>query len=386
MIRVLVVDDSALVRKILTEELSKFEDIEVVGTAVDPYVARDKIVRLQPDVLTLDVEMPRMDGLSFLAKLMEHYPIPVVICSSLTPKDSETAIRALALGAVDVVAKPGGSFSVPDVRETLVRAIRTAARAHVVRTPSRAVASTNEPPFCVPASSRAANNPDGAPSLVEDLVDADAARETWRSTVSRAPLIDTTHKILAIGASTGGTQAIEAVLRELPHDGPGTVIVQHMPEHFTGAFAKRLNGLCAMEVREARDGDPVVPGVALIAPGNKHLVLQLSGARYIARIKDGPPVHHQRPAVDVLFQSVARNAGRNAVGLILTGMGADGAKGLLAMRDAGAHTIAQDEASCVVFGMPKEAIKLGAADEILPLGRVAGAAMAAVGGKAGVRR
>jgi two-component system chemotaxis response regulator CheB len=344
-IRVLVVDDSALVRKILSDELGKQPDIEVVGTAIDPYVAREKIVRLRPDVVTLDVEMPRMDGLSFLAKLMRHFPLPVVVVSSLTTKNSDTAIRALALGAVDVVAKPGSAFSTAGIGEELARAVRTAAAARVEPRSSAAPAS-----------------------------DATVAV----SPAALAAHLETTHKILAIGASTGGTQAIECVLRALPANAPGTVIVQHMPEHFTGAFAKRLNGLCAMEVREARDGDYVVPGLALIAPGNKHMVLQLSGARYVARVKDGPPVHHQRPAVDVLFQSVARHAARNAIGVLLTGMGADGAKGLLAMREVGAHTLAQDERTCVVFGMPKEAIRLGAADEIVPLPEMAHAILRAL--------
>lgn len=342
MIRVLVVDDSAIVRKVLTEELSKFNDIEVVGTAMDPYVARDKIVKLKPDVVTLDVEMPRMDGLSFLAKLMKHYPIPVVIVSSLTPKNSEAALRALELGAVEVISKPGSQFSTPDVAHHLVHAIRAAA---VAKLPQRQK-TTESPP--VTASS------------------------------VQLSQLQTTHKILAIGASTGGTQAIETMLRRLPVTAPGTVIVQHMPAGFTATFAERLNRVCAMEVREARDGDSVVPGVALLAPGNYHMLLTQSGARYMVRIKDGPRVHYQRPSVDVLFQSVARSAGRNAVGVILTGMGADGAKGLLAMRQAGAHTIAQDEHTCVVFGMPKEAIALGAAAEVVPLPHIADAALRAL--------
>ena len=339
MIRVLIVDDSALVRKILSDELGRHPDIEVVGTAIDPYVAREKIVRLRPDVITLDIEMPRMDGLSFLSKLMRHFPMPVIVVSSLTPKNSDTAIRALSLGAVDVIAKPGSAFSTSGIGEELARAVRTASRARVAR------------PVLPPATRVATPNASPEPVVI-------------------GAHLETTHKVLAIGASTGGTQAIESVLRALPANAPGTVIVQHMPEHFTAAFAKRLDGICAMEVREAKDGDYVVPGLALIAPGNKHMVLQLSGARYVARIKDGPPVHHQRPAVDVLFQSVARHAGKNAIGVVLTGMGADGAKGLLAMREAGAHTMAQDEKSSIVFGMPKEAIKLGAACEILSLGDV----------------
>jgi two-component system chemotaxis response regulator CheB len=332
-IRVLVVDDSAVIRKVLTEELSKYEDIDVVGSAMDQYVARDKIVALQPDVITLDLEMPRMDGLSFLSKLMKHYPMPVVVVSSLTQKNSETALMALQLGAVEVVAKPGSQFSLPDIHRQLVRAIRTAATAQVRRP--------------------------------QDHKPAEAAISDPKS-LPRAQL-RTTHKILAIGASTGGTQAIESVLMGLPADCPGTVIVQHMPEFFTTSFAKRLDSLCALEVREAKDADSVVPGVALVAPGNKHMILQQSGATYHVRIKDGPPVHHQRPAVDVLFASVSQSAGPNSVGVILTGMGADGAKGLLQMHECGAYTIAQDEKSCIVFGMPKEAIKLGAADEIRPL-------------------
>lgn len=332
MIRVLIVDDSALVRRVLTEELSRYDDIEVVGTAVDPYVAREKILRLRPDVITLDVEMPRMDGLSFLEKLMRHYPIPVVIVSSLTPKNSEAAMRALALGAVEVISKPGSMFSTPDVGRELVHAIRAAAAARV----------------------------------------RNAMQEPEIANGTAAPIqLATTHKVLAIGASTGGPRAIETVLRGLPADAPGTVVVQHMPEKFTASFAERLDQVCAMEVREARDGDGVVPGVALIAPGNRHMVLQKDGARYVVRIKDGPPVHHQRPSVDVLFVSVARAAGRNAIGMLLTGMGSDGARGLLAMRESGATTLAQDESTAVVFGMPKEAIRLGAADHVLPLPQMA---------------
>lgn len=346
MIRVLVVDDSALVRKLLTEELSRYDDIEVVGTAVDPYVAREKIVTLKPDVITLDVEMPRMDGLSFLVKLMKHYPVPVIIVSSLTPKNSDAAIRALSLGAVDVIAKPGSAMSVPDISRQLVQSIRAASRAKLVK--------RTEPAASTAAVTR------GAPVLAG---------------------LSMTHKIIALGASTGGTQALEAVLTKLPPAMPGIVICQHMPEKFTASFAQRLNSVCAIEVREAKDGDVVIPGVALVAPGNFHMMLTLSGAQYQVRVKDGPRVHHQRPAVDVLFASVAKYAGRNAVGAILTGMGADGAKGLLQMRDAGAHTIAQDEASCVVFGMPKEAIKIGAAADILPLGEIAHALQAAVSGE-----
>lgn len=344
-IRVLVVDDSAVVRKALSEELSRYPDIEVVGTAIDPYAARDKIVELRPDVLTLDVEMPRMDGLSFLERLMQHYPIPVVIVSSLTPKHSEAAVRALALGAVDVVPKPGTQYSVPDVERHLVAAVRAASRARLTKR------------------------------------DPAAPRPAAASSAAHIGQIRTTDRLLAIGASTGGTGAIESVLRSFPANAPGTVITQHMPAGFTASFAQRLDQQCAVQVREARDGDIITPGLALIAPGNYHLLVQRSGAQWIARVKDGPLVHHQRPAVDVMFQSVAKAAGRNAVGVILTGMGEDGAKGMLAMREAGAWTIAQDEATSVVFGMPRAAIEMGAACEIRALSDVPAALFAAVNGR-----
>jgi two-component system chemotaxis response regulator CheB len=333
-VRVLIVDDSALVRKILTEQLSACQDIQVVGAASDPYIARDKIAQLKPDVVTLDIEMPRMDGLTFLAKLMKFYPLPVIIISSLTPQNSENALRALQLGAVEVISKPGSQYSVMEDASRLIRAIRTAAQARPMR--------QNEKPAEV-ANMPAIDN----------------------------PRLSTTHKVLAIGASTGGTVAIETVLRELPVHCAGTVIVQHMPEFFTAAFAKRLDSVCRLEVREAKDNDSVIPGVALVAPGNKHMVLQTSGANYLVKIKEGPLVHYQRPSVDVLFQSVARSAGMNAMGVLLTGMGSDGAKGLLSMRQSGAYTVAQDEKSSVVFGMPKEAINLGAACEVTPLSQIA---------------
>lgn len=330
MIRVLIVDDSAVVRKVMTEELSRYDDIEIVGTAVDPYVARDKIVELRPDVITLDLEMPRMDGLSFLAKLMKHYPMPVVVLSSLTPKNSELALKALDLGAVEVLCKPGAAYSTKNISHHLALAIRSAA-----------VANVN-------------HHTDTSQALTEKAPTSNL-------------LVHTTHKVLAIGASTGGTKAIEAVLTCMPATTPGTVIVQHMPEHFTTSFARRLNEICSMEVREACDNDRVVPGVALIAPGNQHMVLIRNGGTYVVKLKGGPRVHYQRPSVDVLFQSVAKNAGRNAVGVMLTGMGADGAKGMLAMKESGAHTMAQNEATCVVYGMPKEAVKIGAVNEELAL-------------------
>ncbi|MFP4055026.1 MAG: chemotaxis response regulator protein-glutamate methylesterase, partial [Phycisphaerae bacterium] len=333
-IKVLIVDDSAVVRQVLSKELSRARDLEVVGTATDPFVARDKIVQLKPDVITLDMEMPRMDGLTFLQKLMKHYPLPVVVVSSLTPEGSETSLAALEAGAVDVVCKPGSMYSVGELSDTLIEKIRIA-------------------------------------SCVRSFRKSSEKKTTRPNPIASVALGQTTHKILAIGASTGGTEAIKAVLTRLPVSTPGTVIVQHMPEHFTAAFAERLNGICAMEVREARNGDAVVPGVALLAPGNYHMALKRSGARYFVEIKNGPRVHHQRPAVDVLFHSVANHAGKNAVGAILTGMGADGAAGLLAMRNAGAHTIAQDEQTCVVYGMPKEAVKLEAVEQVVPLDRIA---------------
>jgi len=329
-IRVLIVDDSALVRKVLTMELSKCRDIEVVGSAADPYVARDKIVRLRPDVITLDLEMPRMNGLAFLAKLMKYYPLPVVVVSSLTPKNSEAAIKALELGAVEVICKSGSASRTPEISHPLIHAVRAAASAQITKQQGTLEASAT-------------------------------------SSATHPFPFQAANKVLAIGASTGGTQAIESVLRDLPPTFPGTLIVQHMPEEFTASFARRLNQICQMEVREAHDSDPVGPGVALVAPGNRHMLLQQSGARYLVRIKTGPAVNHHRPSVDVLFQSVARSAGSSSVGVLLTGMGADGAKGLLAMHEKGAYTLAQDEKTCVVFGMPREAIKLGAVDDVIPI-------------------
>ncbi|MCX5827450.1 MAG: chemotaxis response regulator protein-glutamate methylesterase [Deltaproteobacteria bacterium] len=333
-IKVLIVDDSAIVRKIFSEELSRYPDIEIIGTAPDPFVARDKIVNLQPDVITLDIEMPRMDGLTFLKKLMKYYPVPTIVVSSLTPKGGKMTLEALDIGAVDVIAKPGGSYSVGDMSSQLADKIRAASRVNMS-----------------PAT--------GASSAVRE-----------KSEPMKA-LTQTSHKVIAIGASTGGTEALKNVLMKLPPNIPGIVVVQHMPANFTTAFADRLNTLCQFQVKEAQDNDTVVPGTCLIAPGNFHMLLRRSGARYYVEVKTGPMVHHQRPAVDVLFKSTAKYAGANAVGVILTGMGADGAEGLKEMKDAGAGTIAQDEKSCVVFGMPKEAIKLGAADKVLPLDHIA---------------
>lgn len=331
-IKVLIVDDSAVVRKIFSEELSKYHDIEVVGTAPDPYVARDKIVALHPDVITLDIEMPRMDGLTFLRKLMKHFPLPTIIVSSLTPKGGKLTLEAMEIGAVDVIAKPGSSYTVGNMSTQLADKIRAAAWAKVIRKDKDVTDSENVP---------------------------------------LKALAETSHKVIAIGASTGGTEALKVVLSKLPANSPGIMVVQHMPANFTAAFAERLNSLSQLTVREARDNDSVVPGVALVAPGNFHMILRRSGARYYVEVKTGPMVHHQRPAVDILFKSTAKYAGANAIGVILTGMGADGAEGLLDMKRAGASTIAQDENSCVVFGMPKEAIKMGAADKVLPLGQIA---------------
>lgn len=333
MIKVLIVDDSAVVRKVLADQLSRYEDIEIAGTAVDAYDARDKIITLGPDVITLDLGMPKMDGLSFLAKLMKHHPMPVVVLSALTPRNSKTALKALDLGAVEVLCKPGAGHSTNNIIPSVAHAIRTAAKARI-RFKSIQL-----------------------PSIKKNILH------------SNLPL-EINHKIVAIGASTGGTKAIEYVLQDLPASSPGVIIVQHMPEHFTMTFAQRLNDLSSMKVREARDNDRVLPGTALIAPGNHHIVLKRIGGTYRVRLKDGPRVHYQRPSVDVLFQSVAKAVGRNAIGVLLTGMGADGAKGLLSMKENGAMTIAQDEASCVVFGMPKEAIKLGAVDAVVPLSKI----------------
>ncbi|MCP4601420.1 MAG: chemotaxis response regulator protein-glutamate methylesterase [Proteobacteria bacterium] len=330
--KVLIVDDSALVRQIFEKELSRDKDIQVVGTAPDPYVARDMILKTEPDVLTLDIEMPRMDGVTFLKKLMKFHPMPVIIVSSLTPKGSQLALEALNSGAIEVICKPGASYSVGDMAEDLVEKLKAAS--------------------VVDIKKKVLNLKSGSsPSQVLTMAEA-------------------THKILAIGSSTGGTVALESILTVLPPNSPGTVISQHMPHTFTKSFADRLNGISRVEVREGQDGDSVATGVALIAPGNRHMLLRRSGARYYVQIKNGPLINHQRPSVDVMFRSVAKAAGKNAVGVILTGMGNDGAKGLMEMHDAGSATVAQDEASCVVFGMPKVAIETGAVDSIVSLNQI----------------
>jgi two-component system chemotaxis response regulator CheB len=331
-IRVLIVDDSAMVRRIFTQELARDPEIEVVGSAPDPYVARDQIVALKPDVITLDIEMPRMDGLTFLRMLMRHYPLPTIIVSSLTPEGGELALEGLEAGAVDILCKPGPAYTVGDLSVELIDKIKAAAHIDVRR--------------------RLAPEPKRQPPA------------------QRLAMTRTTHKVVAIGASTGGTEALATVLSALPADAPGILVVQHMPEFFTRSFAGRLNRLCAIEVKEAENNDAVAPGRVLVAPGNYHMLLRLSGGTRRVEVKGGPLVSRHRPSVDVLFKSVARHAGRNAIGIILTGMGADGADGMREMHDAGAETIAQDEASCVVFGMPKEAIARGGVDHVVPLDHI----------------
>jgi two-component system, chemotaxis family, protein-glutamate methylesterase/glutaminase len=335
-VRVLIVDDSALMRQLLQDILSSDRGIEVVGLAADPYIARDKIRALQPDVLTLDVEMPRMDGLSFLEKLMRYHPMPVLMISSLTERGCETTLRALELGAIDFVSKPKVDVAAGTVElaAEIIRKVKIAAAARV-RPPSPASGAAPRPPVCAPRT-----------------------------------LFKSTHKVIAVGASTGGTEALREFLTPLPPDTPGIVIVQHMPETFTRSFAQRLDSLCQVRVKEAEDGDRILPGHVLIAPGNYHMRVMRSGASYSVCVVMSEPVNRHRPSVDVLFDSCAEHLGANAVGVIMTGMGNDGARGLLAMRKAGAPTVAQDEASCVVFGMPKEAIAMDAAQEVVPLDRM----------------
>ena len=349
-IRVLIVDDSALMRQVLTALLSKDPDIEVIGVAPDPYAAREKIKALNPDVLTLDVEMPKMDGITFLEKLMRGHPMPVVMVSSLTEAGCQTTLRALELGAVDFITKPKIDLreGMEELAQDIIAKVKAAAVATVKRQPSGA--RREMPPRTAPTS----------------------------PLTSRGAMIKTTDMIIAIGSSTGGTEAVKEVLEVLPPDTPPILITQHMPERFTKTWADRLNSLCRISVKEAEDGDSVLPGHALIAPGSYHMTLVRSGARYTVQINQDPPVNRHRPSVDVMFASVARYAGANAVGVILTGMGGDGAKEMLTMKQAGAFTIAQDETSCVVFGMPKEAIKLGGVDKILPLADIAGAIYAHV--------
>jgi two-component system chemotaxis response regulator CheB len=342
-IRVLIVDDSAVVRQTLAEVLSYDREIEVMATASDPYIAADHILHEVPDVITLDIEMPRMDGITFLHKIMTQHPIPVVICSSLTEEGSETALKALEYGAVEIIQKPlvGSKQFLEESRVRICDAVKAAALAKIKR-----IAETRIKVF---------------PKLSADVI--------LEKHASHA-MAKTTEKVVVVGASTGGTEALSDFLQAMPLDAPGIVIVQHMPEHFTRAFATRLNNICRISVKEAENNDTVIRGRALIAPGNHHLLLKRSGARYYVEIKDGPLVSRHRPSVDVLFRSAARYAGKNTIGVIMTGMGDDGAKGMLEMKEAGAHTIAQDEESCVVFGMPKKAIELDAVGRVLPLNAI----------------
>jgi two-component system chemotaxis response regulator CheB len=343
--RVVVVDDSALVRSLLTEIINRQTDMECIGAASDPFAAREMIRNLNPDVITLDVEMPRMDGIDFLSKLMRLRPMPVVMVSTLTERGAEVTLKALELGAVDFVAKPkiGVADGLKQLAEEITDKIRTASKARVSKPHSPPVTST------VAGAALPTRPP--APMSIGRL---------------------STEKIIFIGASTGGTEATKEVLMNLPPDSPAVVITQHMPPGFTKSYANRLDGLCKIRVKEAVDGERVLPGHAYIAPGGFHLSIERSGANYIARVSDGEPVNRHKPSVEVLFESAARVVGQNALGIMLTGMGADGARAMRAMKDAGSYNVCQDEATCVVFGMPREAIAHGAANEVLPLGKIAG--------------
>jgi two-component system chemotaxis response regulator CheB len=345
-INVLVVDDSALVRSALKDILESDPQIKVIGTAADPFAAAKRLSQIVPDVITLDVEMPRMDGLTFLRKIMTQHPLPVVMCSTLTVKGSDTLIKALEYGAVDVIEKPklGTKQFFEDARIRIIDTIKAAAKANL-------------------KSKRQVHELNPEPKLSADAVIS--------ASTTKGFSLQTTEKVVIVGASTGGTEALRVFLQALPHDCPAIAIVQHMPEMFTASFAKRLNEICTISVKEAANNDTLLRGHALIAPGNRHMLLNRSGTRYYVSLKDGPLVQRHRPSVDVLFRSAARYAGPNAVGVIMTGMGDDGAAGMREMFDAGSMTIAQDEATCVVFGMPKEAIKAGGVHKILPLTRIA---------------
>lgn len=352
-IKVMLVDDSALVRRTLEDVLSSDPQIEVIATAQDPFVAAQKLKKEVPDVMLLDVEMPRMDGITFLQKIMNQNPLPIIICSTLVEKGSETTLKALEYGAVDIIQKPKVSTRqfLEEAKVQLTDSVKAAARAKLQRLTHR--------PYLV------------APKLTADAV---------LQTAGDRAMVKTTETVIVIGASTGGTEAVRHVLESLPQDAPGIVVVQHMPEGFTSSFANRLNNLCRVNVKEARDGDSVLRGHALIAPGNKHTLLKRSGARYYVEVRDGPLVSRHRPSVDVLFRSATRYAGSNAVGVILTGMGDDGANGMKELFDAGAYTIGQDEKSCVVYGMPKEAAIRGAVGKVMPLERIAAGILNAADG------
>ncbi|QEI08076.1 chemotaxis response regulator protein-glutamate methylesterase [Pigmentiphaga aceris] len=345
-ISVLIVDDSAVVRQVLVAMFKEAPGFEVIAAVADPLLAIERMKLRWPDVIVLDVEMPKMDGITFLKKVMNERPTPVVICSTLTERGAKTTLDALAAGAVAIVTKPklGLKQFLSESAQEMISTVRSAARARVSKTVRRELPLTPTPKLTADAILPAASGP---------------------------ATIRTTERVVALGTSTGGTQALELVLTSLPRVSPGLVIVQHMPERFTAAFASRLDGLCEIEVREAVDNDRVLPGRALIAPGGKHMTLRRSGAQYVVSVVDGPLVNRHRPSVDVLFRSVARSAGQNALGIIMTGMGDDGAAGLLEMRTAGARTLAQDEDSCVVFGMPKEAIRRGGVERVVPLSNVA---------------
>ncbi len=343
-IKVLIVDDSAVVRQTLSELLASDPEIEVVGTAADPFIAVDKIAQIEPDVITLDVEMPRMDGVTFLEKIMSQHPIPVVICSSLTAEGSETALKALEAGAAEIITKPklGTKHFLEESRIRICDAVKAASKTRVKK-----IEKPKAPP----------------PKYTADVM-------------LKKPRLDamaeTTEKVILVGASTGGTEALRVILEAMPQNCPGIVIVQHMPENFTKSFAMRLDSLCRISVKEAETNDTVIRGRALLAPGNRHILFKRSGARYFVEIKDGPLVSRHRPSVDVLFRSAARYAGKNAIGVIMTGMGDDGAQGMLEMKNAGAFTVAQDKETSVVFGMPHEAIKKGAVDKVVRLENIAG--------------
>lgn len=359
-VHVLVVDDSALMRRMLTDLLETDPEIVVVGAAADPYAAREKIKRLNPDVLTLDVEMPRMDGVTFLSNLMRLRPMPVVMISSLTEQGADVTLDALALGAIDFVTKPkiDLAHSMADYAAEIVSKVKMAARVDTARLAGDALRGRTT-----------------AKLPVDAVLPVSPDRRNFK----------TTDTVIAIGASTGGTEAIKDVLLGMPADAPGTVIAQHIPPAFSAMFAQRLDGLCALRVMEAADGDHIVPGHVYIAPGGQHLMVERDGARYVCRLNDGPAVNRHKPSVDVMFRSIAQNVGPNALGVILTGMGDDGARGLKEMRDAGAPTIAQDEASSVVWGMPGEAVKRGGAASVLPLGDIAPALCSRITASPGAR-
>jgi len=372
-IRVVVVDDSALVRSILKTVIDAQPDMQCVGVAQDPYVAREIIRELNPDVITLDVEMPRMDGLDFLEKLMRLRPMPVVMVSTLTERGAETTLRALELGAIDFVAKPrlGVAQGLQELTTEIAEKIRIAVRARVSRRAGMAPAAgsatgasaSNGPASLTSGMTRTGSAPGGAAGPASPIAASQGAARIY-SRVS-------TEKIIAMGSSTGGTEALREVLSMMPADGPAVMITQHMPPGFTRNFADRLNTLCRMRVKEAEDNERVLPGHAYIAPGGRQMRVRRSGANYMVQIDDGPPVNRHKPSVDVLFRSVAEQVGKNAIGVMLTGMGRDGADAMRVMRDAGAWNLAQDEASCVVYGMPREAVAAGAVEEIVPLNKIA---------------